>query len=65
MAVSPRWREMHEAERNVIVRMDFRTFVQRFMMVPAQIIRSGRRTIYRLLAWRPDLPYLFRLLDAL
>jgi DDE family transposase len=65
MAVSPRWREMHEMERNVIVRMDFRTFVQRFMMVPAQIIRSGRRTIYRLLAWRPDLPYLFRLLDAL
>jgi len=64
LPVSPRWRETHEAERNAIVRMDFRTFLQRFMLLPAQIIRSGRRTIYRLLAWRPDLPVFFRLLDA-
>ena len=63
--VSPRWRERHEAEREAIVRMDFRTFVQRIIMVPAQIVRTGRRTIYRLLAWRPQLPILFRLLDAL
>jgi hypothetical protein len=64
LPVSPRWRDTHEAERDAIVRMDFRTFLQRFMLLPAQIIRSGRRTIYRLLAWRPDLPVLFRLLDA-
>jgi hypothetical protein len=65
LPVSPRWRTTHEAERNTIVRMDFRTFVQRFIMIPAQIIRSGRRTIFRLLAWRPDLHCFFRLLDAL
>ena len=65
LPVSPRRREMHAAERDVIVRMDFRSFVQRFIMIPCQILRSGRRTIYRLLAWRPDLPSLFRLLDAL
>ncbi|MBA2683108.1 MAG: IS1380 family transposase [Gemmatimonadaceae bacterium] len=65
LPVSPRSREVHEAERATIVRMDFRTFLQRFIMIPAQIVRSGRRTIYRLLAWRPDLPILFRLLDAL
>lgn len=64
LPVSPRWRDAHEAEREAIVRMDFRTFVQRFIMIPAQIIRTGRRTIYRLLAWRPDLPIFFRLLDA-
>ncbi|HEX7668793.1 MAG TPA: IS1380 family transposase [Polyangiaceae bacterium] len=64
LPVSPRWREAHDAEREAIVRMDFRSFVQRFIMIPAQIIRSGRRTIYRLLAWRPDLPIFFRLLDA-
>ncbi len=62
--VSSRRREEHGAERDVVVRMDFRTFVQRFIMIPAQIVRSGRRTIYRLLAWRPDLPIFFRLLDA-
>ena len=62
--VSSRRREEHEAEREVVVRMDFRTFVQRFIMIPAQVVRSGRRRIYRLLAWRPDLPIFFRLLDA-
>jgi len=64
LPVSPQKRDAHEAERMAIVRMDFRTFVQRLIMIPAQIVRSGRRTIYRLLAWRPDLPILFRLLDA-
>jgi hypothetical protein len=63
--VSPRWRAEHEAERDAIVRMDFRSFLQRFIFIPAQIVRSGRRLIYRLLAWRPDLPVFFRLLDAL
>jgi len=65
LPVSPRWREAHESEQDRVVRMDFRTFVQRFILIPAQIVRTGRRTLYRLLAWRPDLPYLFRLLDAL
>lgn len=63
--VSPRWRDEHEAERDVVVRMDFRTFLQRFVLIPAQIVRNGRRLVYRLLAWRPDLPVFFRLLDAL
>jgi hypothetical protein len=65
VAVSPRWRDLHQAEREAIVRMDFRNFVQRFILIPAQIVRTGRRLIYRLLAWRPDLPVFFRLLDAL
>jgi len=45
--------------------MDFRSFVQRVVLVPAQILRTGRTLIYRLLAWRPELPIFFRLLDAL
>lgn len=65
LPASPRWRDKHNAERETIVRMDFRTFVQRLMLIPAQIVRTGRRLVFRLLAWRPDLPVLFRLLDAL
>jgi hypothetical protein len=65
LPVSPRWREKHLADRERVLRMEFRSFVQRFILVPAQILRSGRRLIYRLLAWRPELPILFRLLDAL
>lgn len=51
LPVSPRWSNVHENERDRIARMDFRTSVQRFIMIPAQIIRTGPRTIYRLLAW--------------
>lgn len=50
---SPRWREQHDAEREEILRMDFRSFVLDFMMIPAQILYTGRRLVYRLLAWRP------------
>ena len=49
-----------EAERNRLLRMDFRTFVLHFMMVPTQIMNKGRQLIYRALAWRPNLALLFR-----
>jgi hypothetical protein len=45
--------------------MEFRSFVQRFILVPAQIVQTGRRLIYRLLGWRPELPIFFRFPDAL
>jgi hypothetical protein len=63
--VAPRWREQHEADRERVLRMDFRSFVQRFVLVPAHVLRTGRQLVYRLLAWRADLPIFFRLLDAL
>jgi hypothetical protein len=63
--VEPSWQTQHEADRERVLHMEFRSFVQRFILVPAQIIRTGRRLIYRLLAWRPELPIFFRLLDAL
>jgi len=62
--VTPRHRERHEAERRSVLRMDFRSFLQRFLLTPAQILRSGRRLIYRLLGWRPDTAFFFRTLDA-
>lgn len=65
LPVSPRWRSKHEAERRAWLRMDFRTFRNAVIDVPVQILRSGRRLIWRILAWRPQLPVLFRLLDAL
>ncbi len=64
LPVSGRWRERHQAEQDRMLRMDFRTFLQAFILVPAQILRHGRQLIIRLLAWRPTLPTLFRLLDA-
>ena len=65
LPTAPRWRERHEQDRQLVLRMEFRSFLQHFILIPAQILRTGRRLIYRLLAWRPHLPILFRLLDAL
>ena len=64
LPITPRWRKKHEAERKWVLRIEFRTFLQQLVMVPAQIIRSGHRIVFRLLAWRPRLSSLFRLLDA-
>lgn len=63
--VTPRWRTQHEADRERVLRMEFRSFVQRFILIPTQILHTGRQLVYRLLAWRPDLSIFFRLLDAL
>jgi hypothetical protein len=64
LPIAPRAREQHQADQLRVLRMEFRTFMQRFMLIPAQISRHGRALIIRLLAWRPDLPILFRFLDA-
>ena len=65
LPIAARWRSKHEAERDAWLRMDFRTFRNAVIDVPVQIIRTARRLVWRLLAWRPQLPVLFRLLDAL
>lgn len=63
--VTPRWRAQHNADRERVLRMEFRSFIQRFILIPTQILHTGRQLVYRLLAWRPDLAIFFRLLDAL
>lgn len=61
---SPRHRERHDQEREHVLRMDFRAFVLDFIEIPAQIVRTGRRLVYRLLAWRPNASILIRALGA-
>ena len=60
-----RWQEKHREEKQTLLRMDFATFRRALIAVPAQIIRTGRRLIYRLLAWNPWQQVFFRLLDQL
>ena len=54
-----------QAEKDRVLRMEFKTFVNYFVRLPAQIVQTGRRLVYRLLAWNPRLPIFFRLTDAL
>lgn len=65
LPVAGRCRERHEAEKRSLLRMDFTTFRNAFINLPAQIINTGRRIIYRLLSWNPWQSAFFRLLDAL
>jgi len=51
------------ATKQKIIRMDFTTFRDRLMMVPAQIIRRSRSLVYRLLSYRPSVDMLM-LIDA-
>lgn len=60
-----RWAARHREEKRTLLRMDFRTFRAAVIRLPAQIITSGRRIVYRLLAWNPWQGVFFRLLDQL
>lgn len=55
-----RWNERHREEKTRVLGMEFKTFVNAFMRLPCQIIRSGRRLVYRILGWNPWQPLFFR-----
>lgn len=46
-----RWADRRWREKLVVLKMEFRTFLNAFMRIPAQLVRAGRRTIFRLLGW--------------
>ena len=55
-----------ERERGLeLVRMEFRRFLQAIILLPAQIIRSGRRIIYRLLGYNDWLRDFFATLERI
>jgi hypothetical protein len=60
-----RWQEKHRIEKRWLLGLEFKTFVNAFVRIPCQIVRTSRRLIFRLLSWNPHLPIFFRLLDRL
>lgn len=59
-----RWKEKHGAEKRNVITMEFKTFLNAFMRLPAQIVKTGRRIVYRLLAWNPYQHVFLRAVDA-
>ena len=51
LPITGRWREKHEAEKNAVLSIEFRTFLNEFIRLPAQIVKTGRRIIFRFLGW--------------
>ena len=43
-----------------IMRMEFKKFLWRFMQLPCQIVKTGRRVVYRILTYRAELKLLLR-----
>ena len=60
-----RWQQQQRADKHWVLRLEFKTFVNAFVRLPCQIIRSGRKLVYRLMAWNPYQPIFFRLVEAL
>ena len=52
-------------QKRGLLTMEFRTFVNSLMRVPAQIVRTGRRLVIRLLAWNEWQPVFLRLTEQL
>jgi hypothetical protein len=61
----PRWAGKHRAEKRSLLRMEFSTFCVAMIQVPCQIVRTARRTVYRLLSWNPWQGVFLRLVERL
>lgn len=64
LPVKGRWKEKHAKEKNHVLRMEFKRFLSAFMRLPAQLVRTGRRIVFRLLSWNPYQHVFIRAVEA-
>jgi hypothetical protein len=60
-----RWAPRYRAEKAAVLRMEFKAFLNAFMRVPVQVVRTSRRLVCRLLAWNPWQHVFLRSVDHL
>lgn len=65
LPTSGRWSVEHQEEKQRLLRMEFRTFIEAVVRVPAVVVRTGRRLVVRLLSYNRSLPTLFRFVEHL
>ena len=63
--VLPQHQTAHKTDNRKLLRMEFATFCAAFIQMPCQIVRGGRRLIYRLLSWNPWQEVFLRLAERL
>jgi hypothetical protein len=63
--VPSRWQAQHREEKRRVLRMEFKSFVNAFVTIPCQVIRTGRKLVLRVLGWNPHLMTFFRLVTRL
>ena len=60
-----RWKEKYQSQKQSVLKMEFKTFLNGLMRLPCQIVRGGRRIVYRLLSWNRWQEVLLRAVEAL
>ncbi len=60
---NPNQRRVRQATRLKVIWMEFSTFLNSLMLIPAQVIRSSRQRKFRFLTYRPSVDLLFTLHD--
>jgi hypothetical protein len=60
---NPNQRRTRSEARRRVIAMEFSTYLNSLMMIPAQIIRSARQRVFRLLTYRPSVDLLFTMHD--
>ncbi len=60
-----RWQQRQRQQKQWVLKLEFRTFLNAFVLLPCQIIQTGRKRVYRLLSWNPHLDIFFRLSNRL
>jgi hypothetical protein len=53
------------ADRQALLAMEFKKFLQEVVLLPCQVVRAGRRLLYRLLQWNPWVDLLCRCVEVL
>jgi hypothetical protein len=53
--------EVQQAQKSKLLGLEFRTFVNYLLRIPAQVVKTGRKIVVRLLAYNTGLPVFFRL----
>ncbi len=56
-------RRVRREARNRIIRMEFWTYLNSLMLLPAQVVRTSRQRIFRLLTYRPGVDLLMTMHD--
>lgn len=65
LPTSGRWHDRYCDEQERLLRMEFRTFLNAIIRIPAQIVSTGRRIVFRLMAFNRWLPTLLRGVEGL
>jgi hypothetical protein len=60
-----RWADKYRAEKQWLLGLEFKAFINAMVMIPCQIVRQARRVVFRMLSYHQYLPIFFRLTDAM